>query len=116
MKVRHIDVRVLKSDKYENEYEVKELDVVAENELYLVLGDLHFTTLRKVSKEGSGLNPVLNKHTVSIRDHGIECLDGIHYTEYTTRNVQPETIKRRIRKFIEEKYGYMFKPDLSFIN
>lgn len=115
MKVKHVDVQVIKSPEHDNKYQVTELEVVAENELYLVLNDTHFTTLRKTKKEGSELNKVINDHSISVWDMGYASLDGIHYTEYTTKAVDPEKIKGRIEQYVEKKYGYLFKVDLGFI-
>jgi hypothetical protein len=115
MKVFEYEVFIPKSSQYESKYRLRELEVGLENDNYMVLIDPSFTTINKASRSGSCLNKTLDKHTISTWETGCGSIDGIHYTEYSSHKVRPETIKRRIESYINEKYGYLMKPDLRFI-
>ena len=101
-----------------DKFEVKEVEVLGENEDYLVLNDHFFTKLQK-SKKGYAIHSVLGKESINIRDGSGLCGDvlgrGVFYVLYSYSKKRPGTIKKEIEKAIQDKYGWMTSIDLSVI-
>lgn len=115
MKVYRYEVRILKSSEYDNKFITEELEVGLQNDRFIVLLDDNFTRINKNNSTGSDLDRTLNCHRVSEWKMGLKSLDGIHYNEFSSHRVRPETIKRRIKSFIKSEYGYLSEINLDFI-
>jgi len=95
-------------------FEIEESNVLIENDKFVILDDDDWTKLEK-GKHGY-LNPVIGKEniTISINDHYSR--DGVSYTLYSDKKLSPATIKKHIKKKVEEKCGWLMNAlDLSII-
>lgn len=112
-------VGILKSGK--SYFEQEEVEVAFENNQWIVLNDDVLTRLTKNQTYAStsdriGYHKIWDKNEERgfFKDHKYYG-NGIFYKLYSETNKRPQTIKKEIAKFIEEKFGYLGTIDLSFI-
>ncbi len=98
-------------------FEVTELSVIGENDKYFVVDDSRFSTIEKEGdKDRYRLYSVLNEPSVSIYNNDNCWGNRMHYTLYSETTVTPASIKKRIEREIDKRFGYFTgKVDLSFI-
>lgn len=92
-----------------DEYIVREINILAQNERYIVLNDDCFT---KIEKKGDGICwSALNKEQISFKN----CLgeQGVFYTCYSEKKRRPVSIKNAIHKKAEREYGWLFSNELD---
>ncbi len=97
----------------EQKFEVKEFNVIGENDQNLVIDDLHFTTLSQKKRSYS-----TNLDDPSIHLYANDTVWGnrITYSLYTEKNKHASTIKKEIEAEVAKKYGFFSRGiDLSFI-
>jgi len=103
-----------KRDWEEDKFKVKEVDILVENDNYVVLNDDEFTKLEK--KDGYSLYYCLNKERINIIINDNYFSDSITYTLYSEHRLSPSKIKEKIENEIESKYGWLMSElDLSII-
>lgn len=97
---------------WENKFVSEIVEVEAENENYLIIKDDSFT---RIKKEKCDWDTCLNAHYVGVRanDHILE--GGVFYSQYSENKVSVRTIKARIERAVQEKYGFLHNVDLSII-
>jgi hypothetical protein len=99
---------------HNNTFEIKEVEVIAENDSYIVINDWYFTKLGKSNKSYS--NEVLEKEYIQVRNDNHILGDGVFYTLYSISKIRPSTIKNHIEKKISDHYGWLMNSlDLSII-
>lgn len=115
--IRHYYVRI--SDragiiKDPDKFEVSELNVIAENNINMVVDDLHFTTIKK---EKSDYSTCLEKPSICL-NHGDRVWGSrITYSLYTEKTKRTATIKAEIEKAVMNKFGFFIKGlDLSVVS
>lgn len=98
-------------------FEVSELSLVGENDTYIAVNDSRFTTIQKeCDKERCSIYPVLNDPSVSIYNNDNCWGNRLHYILYSETTVTSASIKKRIEREIDKRFGYFTgKIDLSFI-
>ena len=97
-----------------DEFITKTVDVLAENEMYIVLNDAYFTKL-ELTGDGVCYSRV-GKESICVRIHDHSLGKGVFYTLYSEKRRRPSTIKRHIEKHIANKYGWLLgELDLSII-
>lgn len=98
-------------------FDVEHLSIIAENDRYFAVNDARFSTIEKESdKDRCRIYPVLNEPTISINNSDRVWGNRIHYTMFSDKPVTPASIKKKIEREIEKKFGYFIgKIDLSFI-
>ena len=95
-------------------FTVTKEQVLAENEIYIVLNDSHFTKLKKTGY-GVYFNK-MEKETISVRTNDNLLGNGVFYTFYSTTKRRPSTIKKHIEAYVKEKFGWLSEGmDLSII-
>lgn len=94
-----------------DEFKREVLDVLAQNDKYIVLNDSHFTKLEKRGGENYRLYPTLNKPHIYFKD--VLNAEGIFYSLYSTAQKRTPTIEREIREAAQEKYGWLFSDELD---
>ena len=93
-----------------------ELDVLAENDRYMVVDDRHYTTIDKLPVDKYSLYSGLNKHSIGIYSQDSCYGNAVHYILYSTATKKASTIRKEIEKEITKKFGFFTgKIDLSFI-
>lgn len=113
-KINLYSVEIIKDPRWGNKFVKQEYEVGLENEKYVVIKDLHFTILDKKGDRSSS-HHIIGNPSVSEWKTGLDSLDGIHYTLWTYKTKRPETIKREIQAFVEERFGYISNINLDFI-
>lgn len=86
-----------------NEFRIDQRQVIAENEEYLVIDDLRFTTLKKGN---SDYESCMDKPSISTAANDSCWGNRIWYSLYTDRKVNAETIRKEIDKAVKNKYGF----------
>lgn len=100
----------------EGEFTNEAFEVALENDNLVVLKDDGFTKLGKTKRYEYTANGEFDKpHIFEMNWKSDYFEDYIIYSEYTYKKVRPETIKNRIIKWIEEKYGWVSHMNLEFI-
>jgi len=117
--IKHYNVNIFKGGtKHDysfnkNSFTITEMEILGENDSYIVFNDDWFT---KISKKHDYTSSQLDKESISITTNDSLYGNSIRYNLYTTKNVRPSTIKNHIQKKISEKYGWLFNEvDLSII-
>lgn len=96
------------------EFKAIELNVVAENDRYIVINDSCFTS---VSKEKSKYETCLEQTSIGLSANDSVWGNRITYSLYTTKTKRASTIKKEIEAEIAKKYGFFLGAiDLSFIS
>jgi hypothetical protein len=100
-----------------SKYDVVELNVIGENERFIVIDDAYFTTIEKAGKKDEfRVYPLLNIHSTSVFCNDSTWGSGVWYKLYSYERVSPSKIRADIRAAIKKKVGFfMDKIDLSFI-
>jgi hypothetical protein len=109
------EVKILKDTSYENSFEVKSFDVIAENEREAVVEKAGRFTILDKKETSYGMNPVIGVKSISEWKLGLSSTDGIHYTLYSYRFKPASKVRAEIETFIKEKYSYLFSVNLDFI-
>ena len=94
---------------HKDEYTVREEEILAQNERYIVLNDYCFT---KIEKKGDGVCwGTLNKESISFKN----CLgeQGVFYTCYSDKKKRASSIKNAIHRKAEKEYGWLFSSELD---
>ena len=91
--------------KKENEFSRSEVDILAENENYLVLNNDNFSTISK-KKKSLPFYPELEGQSISIDVNDTVWGSRVSYSLYTYKNTRALTVRNQIEKFIKEKYGF----------
>ena len=118
MKIYHHRVEIYKKPVkwrwHKDLFEIKEKEILAENDRYIVLNDSNFT---KLEKKGDGaVYCTLNKENISINIDDRVWEDSVYYTLYSTSKRRPKTIRKHIEDKIKKKYGWLLSEiDLSII-
>ena len=96
-----------------NEFKLTKVNVLAENDNYLVIDDHSFTTL---SRNKNYVHPQLDKPSIHSYT-GDNCWGNrITYTLYTAKTKRASTIRGEIEAHVKEKYGFFAsRMDLSII-
>jgi len=97
-----------------NVFDLKEIQILKENDDYLCLDNKEFSTLSK-SKAKSYAYPSVN---IPVITHSIndDCWGtGVRYSIYTRKAIRNSTIKKQIEKYINQKFGSFISIDLSFL-
>lgn len=96
-----------------NEFKLTKLNVIGENDEYLAVDDIYFTTL---SRSKNYLHPQLDKPAIHTYT-GDNCWGNrITYTLYTSKAKRASTIRREIEAHVKAKYGFLAsRLDLSII-
>lgn len=107
--VRHYQVEI--SDSYgvlknRNEFSVKEINVLAENERYVVLDNSSFTVL---SREKDYCNSQIEKPRIDLDANDSVWGNRIYYSLYTLGTVRASTIKKQIEKEVAKKFGFFMR-------
>lgn len=97
-----------------DKFEVSELNVIAENNINIVVDDLHFTTIKK---EKSDYSICLGKPRIGL-SHGDSVWGSrITYSLYTEKTKRTATIKAEIEKAVMSKFGFFINSlDLSVLS
>jgi len=97
----------------ENEFEIKEIEIIGENKDNLAINDHSFTTIRK---EYCKYSICLDKASICLTTNDSCWGNRISYTLYSFSKKKPQTIKREIEAKIKEKFGFFLNGvDLSII-
>ena len=117
MKLHHYRVRIIRNPGVynwnKNEFISEQVEIVAQNETYIVINDWYFT---KIKKERCSYETYLNKPSISIRTNDRSLDNGIFYTLYSEKPVKPDKIKSEIQAKISKDYSWLLGDiDLSII-
>lgn len=88
--------------------------VLAENESWIVLDTRHYEKIAK-SKDWEFAYDVIERPKIYSRENDKYLGNGVFYSLHTRKTKRTSTIKKEIKKFIADKYGYLANIDLSFI-
>lgn len=104
---------ILKDDDH---FKMTELDVIAENEQFIVVNDRHFTTIEKVPRKQYAIYPEVGKASIGLYN-GDSCWGNrITYTLYSFAPVKASRIKKEIEKKVAEKFSFFTgRLDLSIV-
>lgn len=86
-----------------NEFRVDQHQVVAENDQYIAVDDLRFTTLKKTDSEWEAC---IDKPSISTAANDSCWGNRIWYSLYTERKVNASTIRKEIEAAVKKKYGF----------
>jgi hypothetical protein len=99
----------------ENTFEMREYDVIGENDDCVVINDDRFTTLNR-KKDKYKIYTAIGQEIISIYVKDSCWGNRITYTLYADRAVKAETIRRHIQAEVDTKFGFFTGSiDLSFI-
>lgn len=99
----------------ENKFETKELEIIGENERYMVVKDLFFTTIDKRAGKYSIGSP-LGKESIGITAGDSVWGNRVTYSLYTFKRKKAESIRKEIEAAIIKKFGFFMSGiDLSVI-
>ena len=98
----------------ESFFKIDEIDIVAENEWLWCLGTMHFATIAKGSQYGTTSRKI-DKPSISFQMNDKVWGSNIEYNLYTFKTKRPSTIRKEIKKAVDEKFGFFMELDLSFI-
>ena len=97
----------------EKKFERMGFNVIGENDKYLAIDDVRFTTIRK---ERSDWDTCLDKPSISLHANDGVWGTRVTYSLYTEKTKRAYTIKKEIEAAIQKKYGFFARGfDLSFI-
>jgi hypothetical protein len=101
----------------EKRFDITQLDVIGQNEEYLVVNDLRFTTLKKRKERGEHPTcEVIGRCSISIYNSDKCWGNRIWLSLYSEKPVTTRFIRAAIETEIEKRFGYFTgKIDLSFI-
>lgn len=108
-KINHYRVEIIK-DSTQNKFEHRVLNVLLENEDYIVIDTFNFQSLRI-----SGKDKELDKAIIFEMNYNYARMDGIYYNFYSYEGRSAKQIKRDIENWITKKYGYLYRVNLDFI-
>jgi hypothetical protein len=92
-----------------DEVTIQQKPILAHNDKYLVLNDIHFT---KLEWQGDGvLYSAIDKPSIHFKDVLNE--QGIFYSLYSPSKRRISTIEREIRARAEAQYGWLFSSELD---
>ena len=117
-KIKHIKVMIMFKQgiiKQESEYINEHIEVIAENENFIVLNDDYFTKVAKV-KSWIGFYAGLDKIKISSQVDDRCFGTSVTYYYYGTKDKRASSIKKKIKEYITEKFGCMVNADLSFMD
>lgn len=98
-----------KKDEFINEL----VDVLDQNETFIVLKDWYFTKLYKKKNDHSAS---LNKQSLYARTRDTILDNGIFYSLYSDKPKTAKSIKKEIQTFIQKEFGWLADGiDLSVI-
>lgn len=98
-----------------NEFKVIELDVLAENDQFLVVNDLYFTTLNKSGSKYSVGSP-LGRASIHIATGDSVWGNGIIYSLFSASRKRATSIRNAIENEVQKRFGFFGKSlDLSVI-
>jgi len=96
-------------------FEIKEFNILIQNDKYVILDNDSWTKLEKDSGSYSSYN-VIGKECISVAVGDNYSRDGVFYTSYSETKIDPATIREHIEEKIEEKYGWFVRElDLGII-
>lgn len=99
-----------------NEFSTTELDILGENDRYMVVNNLHFTTIDKQASEYS-IGAPLDKASIHISTADSVWGNLVTYSLYTFKQKKAATIRKEIEKAIIKKLGFFLNGvDLSVID
>ncbi len=117
--INHYKIGILKSG--ESYFEKEKVGVALENDQFIILDVPTFAKLTK-NKSYEFSYPRVGVHRIYKRDNETGSFanhrtmgNGVFYELYSESKKRPNTIRTEIEKFIDEKFGYLAKIDLSFI-
>jgi hypothetical protein len=112
-------VRIMKSG--DTHFEVKKVPILAENETWIVLDTEHYEKVTK-SKTFDFIHSRVEHHKIYKKDNETGHFEndplfgnGVFYKLHTRKTKRPATIRKEIKAFLDEKFGYLTNIDLSFI-
>ncbi|KKU65609.1 MAG: hypothetical protein UX91_C0015G0019 [Candidatus Amesbacteria bacterium GW2011_GWB1_47_19] len=97
---------------YQNEFVSEQVDVVCENEKYIIVKDWYFS---RIHKEKCSYDTSLGEYDINIRRAGDILEAGVFYVQYSETPVKAGVIRNRIKKKVADTYGWMADIDLSII-
>ena len=99
-----------------NKFSVTALDVLAENDRFMVVNDAYFTTLDKTAAK-YGVGSPLGKEKISTSANDSVWGNRITYSLYSEKRKKADTIRRAIEREIEKRFGFFARGiDLSVIS
>lgn len=117
--INYYKVGILKNG--ESYFEQSEIGVALENDQWIILDVYEFKKLTKTkdhefSYPRIGIQKIIKRdnETGYFKEHR-EWGNGVFYKLYSETKKRPSTIRKEIEMFIEEKFGYLGRIDLSFI-
>lgn len=99
-----------------NSFEMTKVKIVAENERYLIINDMHLSKYYKKNEKDNILYPSLERISISINTNDRLYGTSVRYSLLTNKIKKCEKIKQEIEAAINDKIGDFCKPDLSFID
>lgn len=101
----------------EASFDVSLIEVIGENDKYVVVKDFTFTTIqRRLERNDSRIYPVIGDPSISIFANDRCWGNRIWYRLYSEKTIKPFVIRNQIEREIEKRFGYFTGAiDLSFI-
>ena len=116
MIIRHYSVQISDQTgiiKGDDSFTVKELNVLGENSMYLVVDDLRFTTIKK---DYDKYSECLNHERIHIYVSDNVWGSRVTYCLFTDRTKKASTIRKEIEAAIQKKVGFFTQRiDLSIV-
>lgn len=89
------------------------IDILDQNDTFIVLKDWYFT---KLYKEKNTYSTCLNKISLYARTRDTILDNGVFYTLYSDKPKTAKSIKKEIQAFIQKEFGWLSEGiDLSII-
>lgn len=98
-----------------NRLDITELEIIGENERYMVVNDHRFTTIDKEAAK-YGLGEPLERESISISANDSVWGNRVTYSLYTFSKKRAASIRKAIEKEIQKRFGFFIAGiDLSVI-
>ena len=106
---------MISSYRCEDRFTQEQVEVLAENDNYIIINDEYFTKINKPSKHSSNYDTVLNSQHIAIVTEDKIFSKGVFYTLYSDSKKRPATVKKEIEDKIQKKFGGFVSIDLGVI-
>ncbi len=101
--------------KNDNEFTVKSVEILSENEEYIVLNDRRFQTLQ-YAKSKYNAYPAIDQESICLTTNDSCWGNRVSYTLYSFSRKRATTIRKEIEREIKNKFGWFANGiDLSII-
>jgi hypothetical protein len=101
--------------KNDNEFTVKPVEILAENEEYIVLNDRRFQTLQ-YAKGKYNIHPSIDQQSICISTNDSCWGNRVTYSLYSFSRKRAATIRKEIEREIKDRFGWFVNGiDLSII-